>query len=52
MDFVKGMDLSLLRELEDRGAVFRLKGNEMDLFTLMKKCSVNLIRIHPQATPD
>ncbi len=51
MDFVKGMDLSLLRELEDRGAVFRLKGNEMDLFTLMKKCSVNLIRLRLWVNP-
>lgn len=51
MEFVKGMDVSLIKELEQRGAVFRLNGEKRDLFELMKDCDVNLIRLRLWVNP-
>lgn len=45
MDFFRGMDVSMLRELEEHGAVYRLRGKEMDLFALLKECGASLIRL-------
>lgn len=45
MEFIKGMDISMVRELEACGAVYRLHGREEDLFHLLKECGTNMIRI-------
>ena len=45
MYFIKGMDVSMIKELEDHGAKYFLDGKEEDIFKLLKKCSVNMIRL-------
>lgn len=45
MEFVKGMDVSMIKELEYHGAKYYLNGKKEDLFVLLKKCDVNMIRI-------
>ena len=45
MDFIKGADISMTRELEEHGAVYRWKGEEKDLFEILKLAGVNLIRL-------
>ena len=45
MKFFKGMDVSMLKELEKHGAVYYLNGEERDLFEIMKESGVNLIRL-------
>ena len=45
MNFIKGMDVSMLRELEEHGAKYYLNGEEGDLFKIMKETGVNLIRL-------
>lgn len=42
---IKGMDISMVKELEAYGATYRLDGREEDLFWLLKKCGTNMIRI-------
>lgn len=45
MDFIKGMDLSTLMELENLGAKYYDGGKETDLLEIMKKHDVDTIRI-------
>lgn len=45
MEFIKGMDLSTLIELEDLGAKYFDGGEEMDVLAIMKKYDVDSIRI-------
>lgn len=45
MDFIKGMDLSTLIELEELGAKYYDDGRETDLLEIMKKYDVDTIRI-------
>ncbi len=45
MEFIKGMDVSMIKELEEHGALYYLNGEREDLFSLLKKCGVNMIRI-------
>ena len=45
MEFIKGMDISMIKELETCGAEYYLEGKREDLFTLLKKCGVNMIRV-------
>lgn len=45
MEFVKGMDLSTMLELEKCGAKYYDDGNEKDLLDIMKKYDVDTIRI-------
>ncbi len=45
MNFIKGMDLSTLVELEDLGAKYYDNGVEMDVLDIMKKYDVDSIRI-------
>lgn len=45
MNFVKGMDLSTLIELEKCGAKYYDDGKEMDILDIMKKYDVDTIRI-------
>lgn len=45
MEFVKGMDLSTLLELENLGAKYYDNGEELDILEIMKKYDVDSIRI-------
>jgi arabinogalactan endo-1,4-beta-galactosidase len=45
MDFIKGMDVSMIKELEQHGARYYIKGVEKDFFTILKECGVNLVRL-------
>ena len=45
MQFYKGMDVSMLKELEEHGAAYYLQGEKKDIFKILKECGVNLIRL-------
>ena len=45
MEFIKGMDISMVKELEYYGASYRLNGKEEDLFHLLHECGTNMVRI-------
>ena len=45
MQFIKGMDVSMLKELEDYGASYYLAGNKGELFDILSRCGVNMIRL-------
>lgn len=45
MNFIKGMDLSTLLEMERCGAKYYDEGKEADIFAIMKKYDVDTIRI-------
>ena len=45
MQFVKGMDISMIKELEAYGAVYRKDGKQKDLFELLKECGTTMIRL-------
>ena len=45
MQFYKGMDVSMLKELEERGAGYYLQGEKKDIFAILKECGANLIRL-------
>ena len=44
-DFVKGMDISTLKELESLGAKYYDNGEEKDLLEILKSYDVNAIRL-------
>lgn len=45
MQFVKGMDISMTKELEDHGAIYRLHGKETDIFRILQTCGTDMIRL-------
>ena len=45
MKFIKGMDISMVKELEQYGASYRLNGEKEDLFAILKTCGTNNVRI-------
>lgn len=45
MKFIKGMDVSMLQELEAEGAKYYLNGKEMDIFDIFKQTGINAIRL-------
>lgn len=45
MSFIKGMDVSMIQELEAYGASYYLNGKKEDLFYLLQKCGANMIRL-------
>ena len=45
MEFIKGMDLSTLLELERLGATYYDNGEEMDILDIMKRYDVDTIRL-------
>lgn len=45
MQFIKGMDVSMLKELEQKGAAYFLNGQEMDIFRIFKETGVNTVRL-------
>ena len=42
---IKGMDVSMIAELESYGASYYLNGKKEDLFCLLKTCGVNMVRL-------
>lgn len=52
-DYYKGMDVSSLPELEERGVLFKdFDGSNMDPFDLMKKYGVNAVRLRLWNNPE
>lgn len=51
MDLVKGMDVSFTKELEERGARYYLNNTEKDVFSILKECGTNLIRLRLWMNP-
>jgi len=45
MHFIKGVDVSMLKELEAHRAIYYLNGEECDLFKILKKSGANLVRL-------
>ena len=45
MQFVKGVDVSMIKDLESRGASYYLNGKKDDVFCILKKCGVDMIRL-------
>jgi len=45
MCFLKGVDVSMVKELEGRGARYSYKGEHMDLFRILELSGVNLVRL-------
>ena len=50
MKFIKGMDISMVKELEQYGASYRLNGKKEDLFAILKTCGTNNVRIRTMKT--
>ena len=52
MDFIKGADVSMLKQLEDNGAKFYDENNkETECMTILKNNGVNYIRIRAWVNP-
>ena len=51
MEFIKGMDVSMVKELEENGAVYRINGTQADLFQILKQCGTNMVRIRIWTDP-
>lgn len=51
MQFVKGMDVSMFGALNERGAVYRIDGREDDLFSILKKCGTDMVRLRIWVDP-
>ena len=45
MKFIKGMDISMVKELEHYGASYRLNGKKEDLFAILKTCGANNVNL-------
>ena len=45
MQFIKGMDISMIKDLESYGASYYMGGQKEDLFHILKKCGANMIRL-------
>ena len=45
MNFIKGMDISMLEALEAAGAAYYLNGKREDIFSILKKCGADMIRL-------
>jgi arabinogalactan endo-1,4-beta-galactosidase len=51
-DFMKGVDISMLKQLEEKGAAFYDNGLERDLLDILKDRDVNWIRLRIWNNPD
>ncbi len=51
MRFIKGMDVSMTKELEAYGAAYYLNGKREDLFYILKYYGVNMIRLRVWVDP-
>lgn len=45
MQFIKGMDVSMIKELEAHGASYYMDGQKKDLFYILQECGTNMIRL-------
>ncbi len=45
MQFIKGMDVSMIKELESYGAEYYIEGKKDDLFHILKECGTNMVRL-------
>lgn len=45
MEFIKGVDVSMTKELEAHGATYYLNGEKKDLFEILQESGVNLVRL-------
>ncbi|MCH5255327.1 MAG: glycosyl hydrolase 53 family protein [Lachnospiraceae bacterium] len=45
MQFIKGMDVSMIKELESYGASYYMDGQKKDLFHILRDCGTNMIRL-------
>ncbi len=45
VDFIRGVDVSMTKELEEHGAEYFLDGEKRDLFEILALCGVNLVRL-------
>ncbi len=43
---IKGMDISMIKTLEEQGACYYLNGVKKDIFRILKECGVNMILPH------
>lgn len=51
MNFIKGMDISMIKELEAFGAAYYLDSRREDVFHILKKCGANMIRLRIWQNP-
>lgn len=51
MQFIKGMDVSMLKSLEEHGAAYFINGQKEDLFRILKQCGTNMVRLRIWADP-
>ncbi len=45
MQLIKGMDVSMIKELESYGASYYLNEKKEDIFRLLQKCGTNMVRL-------
>ncbi len=45
MQFYKGMDVSMIKELEEQGAAYYLHGEKKDIFAILKETGANIVRL-------
>ena len=45
MEFIKGMDISMVKELEVSGASYYINGKQEDLFRILKECGTTMVRL-------
>ncbi len=45
MKFIKGVDISMIKELEAKGASYSLDGVPKDIFEILKTCGTDMIRL-------
>ena len=51
MEFIKGMDISMVKELEVSGASYYINGKQEDLFRILKECGSGQTRLMRWVTP-
>ena len=45
MNFIKGMDVSMVKELENHQAAYYINGQKKDLFEILAETGTNLVRL-------
>ena len=51
MEFIKGMDISMVKELEVSGASYYINGKQEDLFRILKECGTTMVRLRIWSDP-
>lgn len=51
MEFIKGMDVSMIKSLEMMGASYYLDGEQGDLFLILRRCGANMVRLRVWLDP-